>query len=187
MINYSEEFYKSLGIPYRVVAIVSGALNNAAAKKFDLEAWFPFQGEYKELVSCSNCTDYQSRSLEIRFGTKLQTEVRKKYVHALNSTLCATERALCCLLENFQTEEVSFDLLAPFYSILIILQGFNVPEPLRKYLPGAPEFIPFTKELPKETTSQKAKGKVENAPKPKVAPVGGGATEATEKLKNLKV
>lgn len=107
MITYSEEFYQSLGVPYRVVAIVSGALNNAASKKYDLEAWFPFQGEYKELVSCSNCTDYQSRALEIRFGAKLQTEIRKKYVHALNSTLCATERALCCLLENFQTEEVS--------------------------------------------------------------------------------
>lgn len=106
MIAISEEFYKSLGVPYRVVAIVSGALNNAAAKKFDLEAWFPFQGEYKELVSCSNCTDYQSRALEIRYGAKLKIETRKKYVHALNSTLCATERALCCLLENFQTEEV---------------------------------------------------------------------------------
>jgi seryl-tRNA synthetase len=106
MIAVSEEFYQSLGVPYRVVAIVSGALNNAAAKKYDLEAWFPFQGEYKELVSCSNCTDYQSRALEIRYGAKLQTEIRKKYVHALNSTLCATERALCCLLENFQTEEV---------------------------------------------------------------------------------
>lgn len=170
MINFSEEFYKSLGVPYRVVAIVSGALNNAAAKKYDLEAWFPFQGEYKELVSCSNCTDYQSRALEIRFGTKVQTEIRKKYVHALNSTLCATERALCCLLENFQTEE-----------------GFNVPEPLRKYLPGAPEFIPFTKELPKDTASQKAKGKAEKAPKPKATPMGGGATEVGEKLKDLKV
>jgi len=106
MINYSEEFYKSLNIPYRVVAIVSGALNNAAAKKYDLEAWFPFQGEYKELVSCSNCTDYQSRNLEIRYGTKAQTDTVKKYVHCLNSTLCATERALCCIMENYQTPEV---------------------------------------------------------------------------------
>ena len=56
----SEEFYQSLGLPYHVVAIVSGALNNAAAMKYDLEAWFPFQGEYKELVSCSNCTDYRT-------------------------------------------------------------------------------------------------------------------------------
>lgn len=108
MISISEDFYKTLGVPYRVTAIASGALNNAAAKKYDLEAWFPYQGEYKELVSCSNCTDYQSRALEIRFGNKLQTDIKKKYVHALNSTLCATERALCCLLENFQTEDVSY-------------------------------------------------------------------------------
>lgn len=169
MIKISEEFYKSLGVPYRVVAIVSGALNNAAAKKFDLEAWFPFQGEYKELVSCSNCTDYQSRSLEIRFGTKAQTEIKKKYVHALNSTLCATERALCCLLENFQTED-----------------GFNVPEPLQKYLPGAPTFIPFTKDLPKNSSSQKAKPKPENPSKPAAA-VASAVAGATETLKNLKV
>jgi len=109
MIDTSEEFYKSLKLPYRVVAIVSGALNNAAAKKYDLEAWFPFQGEYKELVSCSNCTDYQTRELEIRYGNapKSATNAKKVYVHALNSTLCATERALCCVLENYQKEDVS--------------------------------------------------------------------------------
>lgn len=59
MVENSKEFYESLGLPYRVVNIVSGALNNAAAIKYDLEAWFPYQGEYKELVSCSNCTDYR--------------------------------------------------------------------------------------------------------------------------------
>lgn len=59
MLKNSQDFYESLGLPYRVVAIVSGALNNAAAMKYDLEAWFPYQGEYKELVSCSNCTDYR--------------------------------------------------------------------------------------------------------------------------------
>lgn len=107
MMDTSEEFYKSLGLPYQVMAIASGALNNAAAKKYDLEAWFPFQGEYKELVSCSNCTDYQSRELDIRYGAKKVTDVKKSYVHALNATLCATERALCCVLENYQTEDVS--------------------------------------------------------------------------------
>ncbi|KAJ4145684.1 hypothetical protein LMH87_004523 [Akanthomyces muscarius] len=132
MISVSEDFYQSLGLPYQVIAIVSGALNNAAAKKFDLEAWFPHQGEYKELVSCSNCTDYQSRALDIRFGAKTQTDTKKKYVHCLNSTLCATTRTLCCVLENYQTEE-----------------GLRVPEPLRKYLPGAPEFIPFAPDQPR--------------------------------------
>ncbi|KAJ2533481.1 Cytosolic seryl-tRNA synthetase, partial [Coemansia sp. RSA 1937] len=70
MIGASEEFFQSLGVSYRVVSIVSSALNDAAAKKYDLEAWFPSRGEYKELVSCSNCTDFQSRNLEIRCGTK---------------------------------------------------------------------------------------------------------------------
>jgi seryl-tRNA synthetase len=107
MMVTSEEFYQSLGLPYQVIAIVSGALNNAAAKKYDLEAWFPFQGEFKELVSCSNCTDYQTRELEVRLGIKKQNEIKKNYVHALNSTLCATERTLCCVLENYQTETVS--------------------------------------------------------------------------------
>ncbi|KAM3493767.1 hypothetical protein MY3957_002880 [Beauveria namnaoensis] len=138
MIGVSEEFYQTLGLPYQVIAIVSGALNNAAAKKLDLEAWFPHQGEYKELVSCSNCTDYQSRALDIRFGAKTQTDAKKKYVHCLNSTLCATTRTLCCVLENYQTDE-----------------GLRVPEPLRKYLPGAPEFIPFARDLPKEAAGVK--------------------------------
>lgn len=123
MVANSEAFYQSLGIPYRVVAIVSGALNLAASQKFDLEAWFPFQGQYKELVSCSNCTDYreshrctfvefrlmydpESRRLEVRCGLKTKDQTRKLYVHMLNGTLCATERALCCLVENYQTSEV---------------------------------------------------------------------------------
>ncbi|SCU84046.1 LAMI_0C05974g1_1 [Lachancea mirantina] len=138
MISMSEEFYKSLGIPYRVVGIVSAELNNAAAKKYDLEAWFPYQQEYKELVSCSNCTDYQSRNLEIRCGIKKMGDREKKYVHCLNSTLCATQRALCCVLENYQTAD-----------------GLKVPEVLRKYIPGEPEFIPYSKELPKNSTTNK--------------------------------
>lgn len=140
MIDLSEQFYQNLGLPYRVVGIVSGELNNAAAKKYDLEAWFPYQKEYKELVSCSNCTDYQSRNLEIRCGIKQQNQSEKKYVHCLNSTLSATQRALCCILENYQKED-----------------GLVVPEVLRKYIPGEPDFIPFAKELPKNSTSNKKK------------------------------
>jgi seryl-tRNA synthetase len=131
MIANSEAFYQSLNIPYRVVAIVSGALNLAAAQKFDLEAWFPFQGAYKELVSCSNCTDYQSRRLEVRCGLKSKDQLRKVYVHMLNGTLCATTRALCCVVENYQTPN-----------------GVVVPEVLRPYMQGR-EFLPWVKELPK--------------------------------------
>jgi seryl-tRNA synthetase len=140
MIGLSETFYKNLGLPYRVVGIVSGELNNAAAKKYDLEAWFPYQEEYKELVSCSNCTDYQSRNLEIRCGIKQQNQTEKKYVHCLNSTLSATQRAMCCILENYQTED-----------------GLVIPEVLRPFIPGKPDFIPFVKELPKNSTSNKKK------------------------------
>jgi seryl-tRNA synthetase len=70
MIGTSQEFYKALGLPYQVIKIVSGALNDAAAMKMDLEAYFPGYQSYRELVSCSNCTDYQSRALEIRMAVK---------------------------------------------------------------------------------------------------------------------
>ncbi|KAJ2132805.1 Cytosolic seryl-tRNA synthetase [Coemansia sp. RSA 921] len=120
MIGASEEFFQSLGVSYRVVSIVSSALNDAAAKKYDLEAWFPSRGEYKELVSCSNCTDFQSRNLEIRCGTKKMGDREKKY------------RALCCLLENYQTPE-----------------GLNIPAPLVPYM-GGRDFVPFVKDsIPK--------------------------------------
>ena len=74
----------------------------AAIKKYVLECWFPGYNSYRELVSCSNCTDYQSRSMEIRCGQKKLGDREKKYVHMLNSTLCATGRAICCLLETYQ-------------------------------------------------------------------------------------
>ncbi|KAF7343457.1 Serine-tRNA ligase [Mycena venus] len=138
MIGNSEAFYQSLGLRYRVVAIVSGALNLAAAQKYDLEAWFPFQKNYKELVSCSNCTDYQSRRLEVRCGTKTKDQTRKVYVHMLNGTLCATERALCCLVENYQTPD-----------------GLIIPEVLRPYMRGR-DFLPWVKELPKGLVKKQA-------------------------------
>ncbi|KAF1743647.1 hypothetical protein MXB_2530, partial [Myxobolus squamalis] len=104
LLGNSEDLCKDLGISYRIVSIVSGALNNAAAKKYDLEAWFPGSGAFRELVSCSNCTDYQSRRLGIRFGCTKQLYKEVKYVHMLNSTMCAVTRVLCCLLETHQTE-----------------------------------------------------------------------------------
>ena len=102
MIKIAEDFYKSLELPYKVINIVSGELNDAAAKKYDLEAWFPGYENYRELVSCSNCTDYQSRGLDVRLQLgKEKTGKDKVYVHMLNATLCATERTMCCILENY--------------------------------------------------------------------------------------
>ena len=114
MITHCEEFYQSLGLSYQIVSIVSGALNNAAAKKYDLEAYFPTFQTYRELVSASNCTDYQSRAMETRYRAKPAAGAGKAaagaakdkvYVHMLNATLVATERTICCLLENYQTAE----------------------------------------------------------------------------------
>ena len=133
MIGNSEAFYQSLGLPYHVVDIVSGALNDAAAKKYDLEAWFPASKTFRELVSCSNCLDYQSRRLEVRCGAPQKgPEKKKAYVHLLNSTLTATERSLCCLMENWQTPE-----------------GMVVPPALRPWMMGI-EFIPFVRKLDKK-------------------------------------
>eukprot|EP00921_Rhytidocystis_pertsovi_P013995 GHVQ01022797.1.p1 GENE.GHVQ01022797.1~~GHVQ01022797.1.p1 ORF type:complete len:447 (-),score=41.00 GHVQ01022797.1:377-1717(-) len=125
MVSTSQEFYESLNLPYRVVSIVSGALNDAAAKKCDLEAWFPGYEGYRELVSCSNCTDYQARALEVRLGHKVQGETEKRFVNMLNGTLVATERCLCCILENYQTPD-----------------GVRVPRALVPYM-GGTEFLKY--------------------------------------------
>ena len=266
MIKVSEEFYQSLNLPYRVVSIVSGALNDAAAKKYDLEAWFPSYNTFRELVSCSNCTDFQSRGLEVKcFGQKKEhhedehctkdkkeccdkketaeccekkkeccdkksaeecckekkeccdkketteccqkakdekADIKEKHdekeaadhkekhekkekhdekdagdkkdkhkdakdkkqkddkkeekgsrlVHMLNGTLCASERTLCCILENYQTEK-----------------GIVVPEVLRPYV--GTDFIPYTKPIPKDEKHGKEEGhhdeKKEKDKKPK--------------------
>lgn len=148
MLANAEEFYQALGLPYRVVNIVSGELNSAAAKKYDLEAWFPASRTHRELVSCSNCTDYQSRRLDIRMRTPKgpDGEERKAHVHMLNSTLTATERTLCCLLENYQTPD-----------------GVRVPPALKPFMMGI-DFIPFRK-MPD--------GKGRYVPVPAAAAAGG--------------
>ncbi|KAI3860029.1 hypothetical protein MKW92_028811 [Papaver armeniacum] len=125
MIKNSEDFYKELNLPYQVVSVVSGALNDAAAKKYDLEAHFPASNAYRELVSCSNCTDFQSRRLEIRYGQRKSNDQAKQYCHLLNSTLTATERTICCILENYQKED-----------------GVEIPTALQPFMGGL-TFIPF--------------------------------------------
>lgn len=104
LISNSEELYKKLEIPYRIVSIASGELNDNVTKKYDLEAWFPASETYRELVSCSNCLDYQARKLKIRMGMVGGKE-EKEIVHTLNSTAIATERTICCILENYQQED----------------------------------------------------------------------------------
>ena len=102
MIAASEKFYQMLGLPYHVIKIVSGALNDAAAMKYDLEAWFPGYNAFRELVSCSNCTDYQSRGVGCRMSIKnLEKGQSMPFVHMLNGTMCATQRTMCCIMENY--------------------------------------------------------------------------------------
>lgn len=101
LIKTSEDFYKSLDISYQVVLISSGELNDAASKKYDLEAEFPNAGKFRELVSASNCTDFQLRNLNVGHGFVKDGE-KQVYVHMLNATLCAVQRTLCCITENFQ-------------------------------------------------------------------------------------
>ncbi len=101
----AELFWQSLKIPYRKVNICTGDLGIVAAKKFDLEGWYPSQGEYRELVSTSNCTDYQTRRLKIRYREK--DGMPTQMAHSLNSTLIAIERGITCILENYQQEDGS--------------------------------------------------------------------------------
>ncbi|XP_043255177.1 serine--tRNA ligase, cytoplasmic [Colletes gigas] len=142
MISNAEEFYKALEIPYRIVNIVSGALNNAASKKLDLEAWFPGSGAFRELVSCSNCLDYQARSLLIRYGQTKKMNANTDYVHMLNATMCAVTRVICAILEVHQTDT-----------------GIKLPKVLAQYMPTEYEHeIPFVKPAPiKEVEMKKTK------------------------------
>ena len=140
MIKIAEEFYRGLELPYQVINIVSGELNDAAAKKYDLEAWFPGYEAFRELVSSSNCTDYQSRGLDVRLQLgKEKSGKDKVFVHMLNATLCATERTMCCVLENNQTPE-----------------GVKIPKALQPFMGGI-DFVPYNKKATEQFMEKKAK------------------------------
>ena len=96
LLNNSIELFKKLEIPFRTVVLASGDTGKVSAKTIDLEGWFPSQGAYKELGSCSNCLDYQAR----RSNTRFQDGSELKFVHTLNNTAVATERMMTCLVEN---------------------------------------------------------------------------------------
>ncbi|CAI5646653.1 unnamed protein product [Oreochromis niloticus] len=171
MIGTAEEFYQSLGIPYRIVNIVSGALNHAASKKLDLEAWFPGSGAFRELVSCSNCTDYQARRLRIRYGQTKKMMDKAEFVHMLNATMCATTRVMCAILENYQTEE-----------------GIIVPETLREFMPpGLTEIIKFVKPAPIDQEMSKKSKKQQEGGKKKKQGGGGGDQNLPDAIENMSV
>ncbi|MFN3383576.1 MAG: serine--tRNA ligase [Archaeoglobaceae archaeon] len=104
LIENAEKLWQGLKIPYRVVNICTGDLGIVAAKKYDLEAWMPSQANYREMVSCSNCTDWQSYRLNIRYAEK-KGMPSKGFVHTLNSTAIATTRAITAIIENYQLED----------------------------------------------------------------------------------
>jgi seryl-tRNA synthetase len=100
LLAIEEELVQELGIPYRVVNVAAGDLGASAAKKYDIEAWFPGQGRYREITSTSNTTDYQARRLDIRF----RREGKPEHLHTLNGT-AVTARALIAIAENFQDDD----------------------------------------------------------------------------------
>jgi len=106
LVSIEEEIVAGLGIPYRLMNVCTGELGASAAKKVDLEAWFPGQGKYRELISCSNCTDYQAR----RLGVRVRGLDGNRPVHTLNGTACAIGRTIIAILENHQREDGSVDL-----------------------------------------------------------------------------
>ena len=117
LLQNAEELLQKLELPYRVVNVCTGDIGTVAAKKYDIEAWMPAQNGYREVVSCSNCTDYQARRLGIRYREK-EGAPPKGFVHTLNSTAVATGRTIVAILENNQQEDGTI----------------NIPSALKKYM-----------------------------------------------------
>jgi seryl-tRNA synthetase len=125
LLRNAEDIVQRLGIPYRVVNVCTGDIGTVAAKKYDFEAWMPAQNDYRELGSCSNCTDYQARRLNVKYREK-EGEPPKGFVHTLNSTALATGRTIVAILENYQQEDGSV----------------AIPKALRKYMGGIEKIQP---------------------------------------------
>jgi seryl-tRNA synthetase len=117
ILGIEEELWQSLGVPYHVINIASGDLGAPAAKKYDIEYWSKADGTYRELTSCSNCTDFQARNLNIRVR---RSDGRLETLHTLNGTAVSLARSLIAILEHYQNEDGSL----------------TVPEVLRPYLGG---------------------------------------------------
>ncbi|MBI2657012.1 serine--tRNA ligase [Candidatus Woesearchaeota archaeon] len=114
LLGNAEELFQKLKIPYRVVNICTGDIGTVAAKKYDIEAWFPRENLYREVISCSNCTSYQATRLNIKY----RKGEEKEFVHTLNSTAIATGRAIRAIVENYQQKDGSI----------------KIPQVLQKYM-----------------------------------------------------
>jgi seryl-tRNA synthetase len=125
LIENAEDLARQLGLPYRIVNVCTGDIGTVAAKKYDIEAWMPAQNAYREIGSCSNCTDYQARRLNIKYRKK-EGEAPEGFVHTLNSTAIATGRTIVAILENYQQEDGSV----------------VIPKALRKYMGGIEKIEP---------------------------------------------
>ncbi len=117
LLGYEEQIWQDLNIPYRVVNIAAGDLGAPAAKKYDIEYWSPADSEYRELTSCSNCTDFQARNLNIRVK---RNDGTIEMIHTLNGTVVSLARTLIAIVENYQQPDGTF----------------IVPEVLRPYMAG---------------------------------------------------
>jgi seryl-tRNA synthetase len=124
LLTNAVELWDSLGLHYRVVNICTGDMGTVASKKYDLEAWLPGANEFKEVVSCSNCTDYQANRLRMRY----RTAEGNSAVHTLNSTAVATSRALVAIMEQYQNEDGTVrvpDVLVPHMGGQTVLKPLN--------------------------------------------------------------
>ncbi len=119
LIANAEEYFQRLNLPYRIVNICTGDIGTVAAKKLDLELWMPGQERYREAVSCSNCTAYQSTRLNVKYRLE-KGGLEKDYVHTLNSTMVANPRTIVAIMENYQRADGSI----------------QIPKVLHQYLPS---------------------------------------------------
>ncbi len=118
ILSLEEKLMQALKLPYHVIKMCTGDLGGPAAKKYDIEAWVPSEKKYRETHSCSNCTDFQSRRLNIRYKPK--DGGKPDYVHTLNGTAFSMNRPIIAILENFQQAD----------------ESIVIPEVLRKYMGG---------------------------------------------------
>lgn len=144
LVKNTIDFFSSLGLHFRQVNICTGDIGTVAAKKYDIEAWFPVQQTYREVASISNCTDFQARRLKIKYRTDPHNQEAKATPHTLNATCVATSRALAAILENFQNKDGSI----------------TIPKVLVKYfgktkIMGKMAVEEKKKETPKKATAKK--------------------------------